>query len=89
MTLGDRKVPYRIPYELVRSEMAGLQGAKGQYLVDGVVVSTFLPMRAIPFKVIFIVGLGRKAVPRRRPREPSRPSPRQPACRRRPPPRAR
>jgi exodeoxyribonuclease V gamma subunit len=63
MTLGERKVPYRIPYELVLSEMAGLQGALGQYLVDGVVVSTFLPMRAIPFKVIFIVGLGEKQFP--------------------------
>ncbi len=63
MTLGGRKVPYRIPYELVRSAMTGLQGGLGQYLVDGVVVSTFLPMRAVPFKVIFIVGLGEKQFP--------------------------
>ena len=35
----------------------------GQYLVDGVVVSTFLPMRAIPFRVIFIAGLGEKQFP--------------------------
>jgi exodeoxyribonuclease V gamma subunit len=63
MELGGKKLPYRIPYELVRSELAGLSGSLGQYLVDGVVVSTFLPMRAIPFKVIFVAGLGEKQFP--------------------------
>ena len=63
MELGGKKVAYRIPYELVRSELAGLSGSLGQYLVDGVVVSTFLPMRAIPFRVIFIAGLGEHQFP--------------------------
>jgi exodeoxyribonuclease V gamma subunit len=63
MKLDGKKLHYRIPYELVRSELAGLTGALGQYLVDGVVVSTFLPMRAIPFKVIFIAGLGERQFP--------------------------
>jgi exodeoxyribonuclease V gamma subunit len=63
MKLDGKKLTYRIPYELVRSELAGFTGSLGQYLVDGVVVSTFLPMRAIPFKVIFIAGLGEKQFP--------------------------
>ena len=63
MTLGERKLGFRIPFELVRSEIDALRGRVGQYLVDGVVVSSFLPMRAIPFKVIFVVGLGESAFP--------------------------
>ncbi|GMR21690.1 MAG: hypothetical protein BMS9Abin37_0002 [Acidobacteriota bacterium] len=58
MNLGGKKVSYAVAHELVRAELGALSGSRGQYLVDGVVVSSFLPMRAIPFKVIFIAGLG-------------------------------
>lgn len=57
-TLGGKKVTYAVAHELVRTELASLSGSRGQYLVDGVVVSSFLPMRAIPFQVVFIAGLG-------------------------------
>lgn len=56
--LGGKKVGYATALEVVRSELATLTGSRGQYLVDGVVVSSFLPMRAIPFKVVFVAGLG-------------------------------
>ena len=58
MNLGGKKVTYAVAHELVRAELGALSGSRGQYLVDGVVVSSFLPMRSIPFKVIFIAGLG-------------------------------
>ena len=47
----------------MRDELDSLSGTRGQYLVDGVVVSSFLPMRAIPFKVIFVAGLGGENFP--------------------------
>jgi exodeoxyribonuclease V gamma subunit len=68
--LGDRKVGYRIPYELVTGALSSQSGQKGQYLADGVVVSSFLPMRAIPFRVIFVAGLGEGRFPAPDPRDP-------------------
>lgn len=61
--LGEESVPYRIPYEFLEGELSSLSGGRGQYLADGVVVSSFLPMRAIPFRVIFIAGLGEGKFP--------------------------
>ncbi len=54
---ADAPVPYRIARELAREALTGLQG-RGHYLSDGIVVSSFLPMRAIPFRAIFVLGLG-------------------------------
>jgi exodeoxyribonuclease V gamma subunit len=61
--LGGRKVHYRVACELARHAIASLSGSRGQYLVDGVVVSSFLPMRAIPFRVVFVAGLGERHFP--------------------------
>lgn len=57
------RVSYRIAAELVRSSLGELSGGRGEYLADGVVVSSFLPMRAIPFRVIFVLGLGEGRFP--------------------------
>ncbi len=70
LDLGDRKVGYRIPYELVTGTLFSQSGQKGQYLADGVVVSSFLPMRAIPFRVIFVAGLGEGKFPAADPGDP-------------------
>jgi exodeoxyribonuclease V gamma subunit len=61
--LGEESVPYRIPFEFLENELSSLSSGRGQYLADGVVVSSFLPMRAIPFRVIFIAGLGEGKFP--------------------------
>ena len=63
MGFGGKKVGYSVARELVRSALFGLSGSRGQYLVDGIVVSSFLPMRAIPFKVIFVAGMGEDHFP--------------------------
>ncbi|MDL2269719.1 exodeoxyribonuclease V subunit gamma [Desulfosarcina sp. OttesenSCG-928-G17] len=41
----------------VRSHLEGMSGGKGAYLVDGVTVSAMMPMRPIPFKIIYVLGL--------------------------------
>jgi exodeoxyribonuclease V gamma subunit len=63
LDLDDREVSYRIPYELAKAALGALSGSRGQYLADGVVVASFVPMRAIPFKVMFLAGLGEGQFP--------------------------
>ena len=59
---GD-EVGFRVAHQLLRTELSRLRGGRGEYLADGVVVSSFLPMRAIPFRVAFVAGLGEARFP--------------------------
>ncbi|MEM6955068.1 MAG: exodeoxyribonuclease V subunit gamma [Myxococcota bacterium] len=52
------RVSYRCAAELLRGGLERLGGNRGEYLADGVVVSALAPMRAIPFRHVFILGLG-------------------------------
>jgi exodeoxyribonuclease V gamma subunit len=64
------RVGYRIARELVRAELDRLPVGGGRYLTQGVTVSTFLPMRAVPFKVVFLAGMAEGRFPARElPRE--------------------
>ena len=58
-----RPVKGKTAAELSLRLLGSLGGFRGQYLAEGVVVSSFLPMRAIPFKVIFLLGLGESLFP--------------------------
>lgn len=60
-----RKVPYRVACEFVRQAIDVSEGTRGQFLADGVVVSALQPMRALPFRVVFVCGLGEKSYPAR------------------------
>jgi len=48
---------------LAREAIEALSRSRGPYLAEGVVVSTFLPMRAIPFRAVFIMGLAEGSFP--------------------------
>lgn len=61
--LDGQRVPWRVPCELLRSRLASLEGGLGGYLAGGVVVSSFVPMRAIPFRAVFVAGLGEGQFP--------------------------
>jgi exodeoxyribonuclease V gamma subunit len=63
LPLGDVAVSYRVAAELARRAVAGLGGTRGQYLAQGVTVSSFVPMRAIPFRAAFVLGLGQGDFP--------------------------
>jgi len=63
MELGGAAVGYQLALQLARRALQGIGGAKGQYLAGGVVVSTLQPMRAIPFRAIFVAGLGEGRFP--------------------------
>ncbi len=57
------RVRYRIACELVRGALAALPARGGRYLTQGVTVSTFLPMRAVPFAAVFMAGMGEGRFP--------------------------
>ena len=61
--LDGRVVGYRMACELLRAELEGLHGDSGEYLAEGVTVAPLLPMRPIPYRVIFLVGLGEGRFP--------------------------
>jgi exodeoxyribonuclease V gamma subunit len=63
LDLGEHRVGYALAQGLATRALAGLPGGRGQHLADGVVVSTSQPMRAIPFRAVFIVGLGEGQFP--------------------------
>ena len=64
------RVRYRVVRELVREALAALPARGGRYLTEGVTVSTFLPMRAVPFQMVFMAGMGEGVFPAPdRPRE--------------------
>ena len=62
--LQDLPVSYRVAAELARRALASIPGSRGQYLAHGVTVASFVPMRAIPFRVVFVLGLGQGNFPR-------------------------
>lgn len=43
--------------EYVRFVLNGISGGRGDYLTGGVTISALFPMRPIPFKIIFIIGM--------------------------------
>ncbi len=61
--VGGPPVGYRVACEMVREAIGGLTMARGHYLADGVTVSPLLEMRALPFRVTFICGLGEGLFP--------------------------
>ena len=64
LPFGECPLSYRVAATLVRRALSGRGGARGQYLAHGVTVTSFVPMRAIPFRVIFVAGLGARTFPR-------------------------
>lgn len=63
LPLAGKAIDASLVLELARAELEALGGSVGSYLGEGVAISTFQPMRAIPFRAIFIVGLGEGEFP--------------------------
>jgi exodeoxyribonuclease V gamma subunit len=62
--MQDQPVGFRVAATLASRALLALQGGRGQYLARGVTVASFVPMRAIPFRVVFVLGLGQGTFPR-------------------------
>ena len=63
LDVDDRKVGFTTAQALALAALQGLSGGRGQHLAGGVVLSTAQPMRAVPFRVIFLAGLGEGKFP--------------------------
>lgn len=63
-------VSFQVAFELAADALRALGGARGEYLADGVVVSALNPMRAIPFRVVFLMGMGEGRFPTQERRDP-------------------
>jgi len=63
LDVTGRKLGYRIACESLREALESLVGTRGHYLADGVVVSPLLAMRSLPFRVVFLCGLGEGRFP--------------------------
>ncbi len=61
--LEGQVVGFAVAREMARQQLRALEGWRGQHQADGVVVSSLLPMRAIPFEVVFVLGLGEGQFP--------------------------
>lgn len=63
LDVDGRSVPYRIAFELARAALTGLRASRGEPFAEGVVVSTLAPMRSLPFRAVFVAGLGEGEYP--------------------------
>ena len=61
--LGEQRVSFQIARAFALDKLGGLGSRRGPYLEGGVVVSSFFPMRAIPFRLVFALGLGEGTFP--------------------------
>jgi exonuclease V gamma subunit len=56
-------MPLALVREYVQSQLEGLAGNRGEYLIGGVTISALQPMRPVPFPLVYIVGLGEEGFP--------------------------
>lgn len=63
LPLGGKEIACPLAVEMAKAELAEVPGGSGRYLSEGVVISTLRPMRAIPFRVLFVMGLGEGLFP--------------------------
>ncbi len=63
-------LPFPIAREFALTALSSVKLSRGPYLADGVVVTSFQPMRPVPFKVVFIAGMGEGCFPAREMRDP-------------------
>lgn len=68
--LEGARLSYEVAQALLKGRLRRLESRRGQHQADGVVVSSMLPMRAIPFHTIYILGLGEQDFPAKSAQDP-------------------
>ncbi len=61
------RLDIELAIELVKSQLDGIPGGRGEYLTGGVTISALQPMRPIPFRIIYVLGLQEGSFPGRAP----------------------
>ena len=60
---GPSQFSFSTIYEFFKQKQRSAKVHRGHYLAEGVTVSSFQPMRPIPFKVVFLLGMGEGLFP--------------------------
>jgi exodeoxyribonuclease V gamma subunit len=55
---SPRLLPLGLVREFVRESLECLEGTKGEYLTGGVTISALQPLRPVPFRIIYLLGMG-------------------------------
>ena len=51
--------------EFIKSSLGSISGGRGDYLTEGVTISALQPMRPIPFRVVYVLGMEEGSFPGR------------------------
>jgi len=62
---GETGFDIGVVREFVTSNLASISGGYGDYLTEGITISALQPMRPIPFRVVYVMGMGEGAFPGR------------------------
>ncbi len=58
-----QKLDIEMIREFVASSLGAISGGYGDYLTDGVTISALQPMRPIPFRIVYVLGMEEGAFP--------------------------
>jgi len=53
----------KVVREFIKSSLRSISGGYGDYLTEGVTISALQPMRPIPFKIVYVLGMEEGAFP--------------------------
>ncbi len=62
---GDFRADFDLLGEFFDTILNGIPSGRGSYLSKGITISSLMPMRPVPFKIIYILGLGADEFPGR------------------------
>lgn len=59
----DPKLDIEVIKEFIKSSLSSISGGYGDYLTGGVTISAMQPMRPIPFKIVYVLGMEEGSFP--------------------------
>ncbi|MBC8199113.1 MAG: exodeoxyribonuclease V subunit gamma [Desulfobacterales bacterium] len=59
----DSKLDIEMIKEFIKSRLSSISGGYGDYLTGGVTISALQPMRPIPFKIVYVLGMEEGSFP--------------------------
>lgn len=62
-SFNNKTIPYQVFKSLFKEFVIKSGGSKGRYLTQGITFSSLKPLRAVPFKHIFVLGLNEDSFP--------------------------
>jgi exonuclease V gamma subunit len=62
---GKISLPLCVVREFIQDQLAAIEGRQGEYLEGGVTIAALGPQRPMPFKVLYVMGLGENTFPGR------------------------